>query len=431
MSTGKKLDPTLLRFASTDRQLEVLLAIQSEGSITKAAKKVGITRASVQSAYRAVKKRAALRGYAPEADLDQPLPEGMITKGVSTRRNEKGEKEQEWIKTTREGRDAEEADSLPDPKTVTKQSRLFDAEGNVTQHWVTEKPALVQQAQLWETFADELRQSIPRVSAIEGPPVTQENLCNVYTMTDCHMGMLAWHEEGGADWDIKIAERTLTAVFGDLVARSPDAKVGVVAQLGDFLHYDSLTAVTPTSGHILDADTRFEKLVRVAVRTLRRIVDMALAKHEHVYVLMAEGNHDMASSAWLRTLFAALYENEPRVTVNTSPKPYYCMTWGKVMLMWHHTHLSRIDSFPTVAASEFPKEWGQTEYRYGHGGDKHHRYSKEYAGMIVEQHTTLAARDAYAARGGWNSLRAAFGITYHREMGEVGRVQSSPQMVAE
>lgn len=41
--------------------------------------------------------------------------------------------------------------------------------------------------------------------------------------------------------------------------------------------------------------------------------------------------------------------------------------------------------------------------------------------MVVEQHRTLAAQDAYAARGGWLSGRDAQVIVYHRNFGEVGR----------
>jgi hypothetical protein len=54
---------------------------------------------------------------------------------------------------------------------------------------------------------------------------------------------------------------------------------------------------------------------------------------------------------------------------------------------------------------------------------------KENNLMIVEQHRTLAAPDAYAARGGWITGRDAKVITYHREYGEVGRLTVSFDMV--
>jgi hypothetical protein len=50
-------------------------------------------------------------------------------------------------------------------------------------------------------------------------------------------------------------------------------------------------------------------------------------------------------------------------------------------------------------------------------------------GVTVVQHPTLAARDAYAARGGWIADRAAQAITYHKRFGQVGRVMVCPEMV--
>ena len=41
--------------------------------------------------------------------------------------------------------------------------------------------------------------------------------------------------------------------------------------------------------------------------------------------------------------------------------------------------------------------------------------------MIVEQHRTLATKDAYASRGGWSSGRDSKVITYHKQFGEVDR----------
>ena len=49
--------------------------------------------------------------------------------------------------------------------------------------------------------------------------------------------------------------------------------------------------------------------------------------------------------------------------------------------------------------------------------------------MVVEQHRTLAAKDAYAARGGWFSGRSANVITYHKQYGEVSRQSISPEML--
>ena len=254
-------------------------------------------------------------------------------------------------------------------------------------------------------------------------------LLNLYTITDYHLGMLAWGEEAGEAWDIKIAEDLLFNWFSTAVESAPNSETAVFAQLGDFLHTDGLEAVTPAHRNILDADSRFQKIVRVAIRALRRVIQLLLKKHGHVHIIMAEGNHDPASSIWLREWFHALYENEPRITVDLSPDPYYCYEHGQTSLFFHHGHKRKPGNIDDVFVSKFREVFGRTKHSYGHMGHLHNQQISETNLMLVEQHRTLASPDAYASRGGWMSGRDAKVITYDKQHGEVGRVTITPEMV--
>jgi hypothetical protein len=372
------------------QQLEYIEAIEKHGSMAKASKALGYNKGRISDSLSRLSKRAARMGHSPAHDMTKTVPDGYQVKGVSSYYDKKGKLAGQWVKS-----------SADDER----------------------------RAELMREAVEALSEEIPRARPIKGPSHVSTHLCNVFTLTDSHVGMLAWGREAGADWDLKIAEQTLVGCFSQMILASPAAKVAVVAQLGDFLHQDGLSPVTPTSGHVLDSDGRFSKVVQVAVRTLRKVVDMALASHEKVVVLMAEGNHDMASSVWLRTLFAALYENEPRVQVIDSPLPYYVCQHGSTMLAWHHGHLKKNDHLPILFASQFPQEWGTTTRRYAHCGHRHHVEEKEHSGMTVIQHPTLAARDAYAARGGWIADRQVSAITYHEKFGQVARATVVPEML--
>lgn len=293
--------------------------------------------------------------------------------------------------------------------------------------WVKEK-ADPSEDVIREVYADMAR-DLPRVEAAIPPANTIASLLNLYTMTDCHMGMLAWRKETGADWDLNIAEKVLTGCFMQMVEASPAAKVCIINQLGDWLHSDGLLPVTPTSGHVLDQDGRFSKIVAATIRVLRRLISAALQKHEHVYVILAEGNHDMASSIWLRESFSVLYENEPRVTIDRSVLPFYVHQHGQTMLAFHHGHLVKNTNLPLLFAAKFPEVWGGTSKRYVHVGHRHHVEEKEHPGIKVIQHPTLAAPDAYAARGGWMSEREATAITYSDKFGQVARTTVTPEMI--
>ena len=315
------------------------------------------------------------------------------------------------------------------PFIVTGRSTLRDATGETVMVWEKESLDRERAEEARQAAFDAMAASLPKSKPVAAPRRSNADLCNLFTYSDFHLGMLAWAEEGGADWDLKIAERTLISSFQAMIDGSPRAHTAVVNIQGDWLHSDGLLPVTPAHKHVLDQDGRFSKIVAVAIRSIRQLVRMALEKHEMVHLLIVEGNHDEASSVWLRQMFGVLYEDEPRVEVNASELPYYVFTWGDTLLGFHHGHKVKNEQLPALFAAQFRKQWGETSRAYIHCGHRHHADEKEYSGATVIQHPTIAARDAYAARGGWIADRAVQGITYHRKFGQVGRVFISPDML--
>lgn len=384
---------------SDELALEALIMLEQHGRTYLAAKALGLHVSTFTKRVQKARERGlstpteamqTLHGWNPDHDLTVKVPSPLILRGTSTYYNKEGVKAGQWVKT-----------KVDDLKAQAAMRAAVEA----------------------------LAHEMPRAMPAEPPSVLNEHLCNLYTLTDYHVGMRAWHPETGADWGLEIAENTLTAAVDYLVHATPPAKIGFLNQLGDFLHFDSLSPVTPTNQHPLDADSRYSKVVKVATRLLRRAIDRLLEKHEQVVVLIAEGNHDLAGSVWLRHLFGLLYENEPRVMVMQSEMPYYAHAHGKTMLAFHHGHLKRNDDLPLLFAALFPQEWGRTAHRYAHVGHWHHVEEKEHNGMKVQQHATLAARDAYAARGGYVAARQIKAITYHSEHGEVSTTTVVPEML--
>lgn len=305
-----------------------------------------------------------------------------------------------------------------------------NAEGRITQQVLMERAdAATQRAALEATIAA-LKEDLPRVNIMPAPQGTQANLLNQFTITDNHFGMLSWREETGSDYDLRIAEQLLLDWFAAAIDLAPDAHTAVLAQIGDLMHHDALESVTPAHRHVLDADSRLQKVIRVVIRTIRRVIDMLLQKHQHVHVIMASGNHDPASSAWLREMLAVMYEDEPRISVDNSPSLYYAYEWGKTALMFHHGHKRGVNNVDATLAGTFRELYGRSKYAYAHVGHRHSDEGRKSGLMYIEQHETLAAPDAYAAGGGWLSGRSAKVITYSKDHGEVGRLTLRPEMVA-
>lgn len=315
------------------------------------------------------------------------------------------------------------------PHLVKGTSTLFGADGEQKLQWVKTK---LDDKLRWQMMLASIEKRCGNVKA--RPPVKinpavkpDADLCNLVTMTDCHVGALAWGRESGDDWDLKIAQRELTEAFVGMIERMPAAGTCVINQLGDLLHTDGMLPVTPGHGHVLDADSRYQKMSEVAVDILEDVIAAALKRHARVHIIMAEGNHDESGSVWLRVMFRRLFRNDPRVTVEDSPLPYYVFEHGNVMLAFHHGHKLKPAALPGWFAAKHSEMWGRTTQRYGHSGHQHHLDEKDHMGMRWCQHPTFAASDAYSARGGWLSPREAIGITYDRD-GEASRIFERPKL---
>ncbi|QPC43479.1 oxidoreductase [Kaustia mangrovi] len=402
----------------TDERIqEIVRAVEEHGSNRAAARALDVDPKTIRRGL----KRAAERGL---LSTDPVMP-GYAIKSVAGKTADG-----KWIKQVREHG---EEFRVPDGQRVKGVSALVDEDGREVIKWIKTGEDREHQLAAMRATVAALKEAIEPVAPTAPPLTVNSRLLNQYTVTDAHFGMLSWREETGADYDLEIAERLLLDWFAAAIAMAPPARTAVFAQLGDLLHYDGFEPKTPASGHILDADSRFPKVVRVVIRTVRRILSMLLQKHEHVHVVMADANHDPGSEAWLRETFAAFLEDEPRLTVKNSPAQnaegsYYAHEHGLTSLFYHHGHKRRVGTVDSMFAGKFREIYGRTRHSYAHIGHLHSDELKSTDLMKVERHETLAAADAYGAN--WLSGRSAKVITYDEEFGEVSRLTLTPEMVS-
>lgn len=381
----------LLQFCDTEKQLEVVtLCIVKGLSQYKAAESLGITRNAVKHHIEAVRNKAARRGYSPDHDWKNPVPDGHKIKGVSTFYDEAGLPVRQWV------------------KSQTDEQRQFEI--------------------LIERMESAV-ENLPSFKPTAAPKTYDDSLLSLLTITDFHLGMYAYEAETGDDWNVKLARDVFLNSINDMINSTPKAGTGFLCQLGDFLHWDGILSVTPQSGHILDADTRYGKLVELSMSVMAEAVKMMLKKFNKVVVVSAEGNHDISGSIWLRKHIKQLFANEKRLTVIDNEFPYYAYLHGETMLAFHHGHKVKLAQLHKLFASEprFREMWGKASYTYIHTGHYHHERLIEDGGAIAEMHPTLSGRDAYAARGGWISRRGAKVITYDKTDGEIARVTVRPR----
>lgn len=367
----------------TVRQLEVVQAMEKEGSHRKAAKALGITKNAVGESLAMVKKKAALQGVSPDHDMTHAVPDGFKVKGVSTYYDKGGKPAGQWVKST--------ADQGRQRQIMEETVRILSMEVNGLS---------------------------PLVAA---PKSTTDDLLTVLPIGDPHHGLYAWALECGDDFDSDIAKRITLSAVDRLMSTTPNSKTCIILPLGDVFHANDQTNVTPGHKHQLDVDSRFVRVLGIGIETYRHAIVRALEKHEEVIVRFVQGNHDPQSIWCLAFTIHAYFSNEPRVKVDLSPSKFWFYRFGKVLLGATHGDTVKHEQLLGVMASDQSENWGLTKHRYFYTGHVHHQSVREYPGLICESFRTLAAKDAYAAGHGYRAGRDMVAIIHHREHGEVER----------
>jgi hypothetical protein len=377
---------------ATPAQLRAWDAVEEHGSISAAAEALGLDRRGVARSYRSLESKLAAKGHSPALNLEGPrFPDSQRLRGVST---------------------------------------LYDRDGNVAQQWVkTEKED--ERLEVWRTVIDGLKEEVTPLPPINPPHQTEADLCAVYPVGDHHLGMLSWDKETGADWDVAIGERILERSVDYLVTSAPRARNAVIVFLGDFMHYDSFEAVTPSSRNLLDADGRFPKLVKASVRAMKDMVYRVGRKHTNVRVIVEIGNHDLSSSIFLMEVLDQLFSGSVGVRVDTSPRHFHYYEFGANLLGVHHGHGVKPAALPGIMATDMPREWGRTKHRFWLTGHVHHQRVFEFPGCSVESMRVLAPQDAWSHQKGYRAKRTMQGIILHAQHGEVGRATVNPDMFKE
>lgn len=368
--------------------------IKHGGSRVKAAEELGVTTRCLQTNLNKCRERGM---EVPESSYNTERSEYMIREAEAAHR------------------------AAPDGFNVKGVSTLYGAEGEIKQQWVKTDVAQTEQTVALIDALKAVFSEVPKVPEISAPEASDSSLMTIYPIGDAHCGMHAWAEETGEDFDLKIFESDLTNAASRLVSASPESKYAMVVDVGDYIHINDKSNRTPASGHMLDADSRYAKIARVAVKVLRSIVDMALTKHEIVYLYSRPGNHNPDAYVILQVSLGLLYEDNPRVIVDQSPAWHVYHEFGKNLIGITHGDKCKMTALGEIMAADVPEAWGRTTFKTWLTGHIHSDKKYEGRGWTAESFRTLAAADAYSKGAGYRSGRDMKAIVLHEEWGEIER----------
>lgn len=365
----------------TPTQVRYLEAVKEHGSYDKAAAALGVVKNSVWESITRYKKEAARRGNAP----------GHFNDGVA-------------------------------PGFVMGKITIQRGPGGVERVWERQSPDAETQAEQLKAIRDALLEGLQPIAPLTPPRRTDDDLLTVYPQGDPHAGLYAWRDETGQAFDLVEYERVTKAAIDRLVASAAPSAHALFIDLGDSLHADNNASRTK-SGHHLDTHGRHAEVVRAVIRCKRHHIARMLEKHQHVTVRINPGNHDGITALMLAEMMALIYENEPRVTVATSPNPYWFHGFGANLIGTTHGDGAKGANLPLLMAVDAPAMWLASEHgsRVWFVGHVHHKDVKDYPGVTVEYCRTLAAPDIWSHASGYRSKRSMEAITFHRHDGEVER----------
>lgn len=411
------------------RQAEAIEAVNRLGSISAAARELGVSRQSLANLLRRGKKKAVASATAkPKAEYEKTetsqTDTGFFVKVESLER----------IQTADQAlRKAGIDTAIWKPVKVVANSwevacKLDDGSVRTYPLWqvkvtcerrIPEDIAESVDALAARVMSGKFVWSRPSYRRIKDPSTL------VVGLVDHHVGKLCWAPETNNTYDLRIAETLFARAIDASIAKCSGRDVAeIIIPVGnDFGHIDNRAGATE-AGTPQDRDGRYEKiagflesLVINAVATAREIAP--------VRVLWVGGNHDPVTSMWLCRCVHHAFARDKHVSVDTSPCPVKYVQFGKCLLGFAHGDAPREkalkDLMPIERADDWAKSKACREWLTGH----FHQQKKterigthEEAGMVFRILPSLCGTDSWHYRNGFSmSRKATESYLYSHEYG--------------
>ena len=392
MTTKYKTTTEHLDFCNTEYQRQIIEMILDGMTQAEIAKELGKDPRIIHKALASVHKRAASQGVAPAYNVNRQTVPGFTTKRVST---------------------------------------AYNLDGDIVLQWHIQEPERQKLEELIAQFVEGFKDEVSGIHAPINPPQgIDDDYMVAYIIGDHHLGMLAHHTETmGEDYDVKISQRLLENAVDRLVSVAPAGKVGVLVNLGDFMHVNDSTSSTPNSKNLLDSDGRYSKTIRAASNVIKRTVLRMLEKHAEVWLVNVRGNHDPDAALWLNEVMRLYFEDDPRVHVFDNASKFIWWQWGKNLVVTHHGDRIKMSNLHGSIVSNLRKEWGEAEHTFVWTGHIHHKNQEEYGGALFESWNILAPADAWHAGSGYASSRSMTCVILHKDYGEEGRLKVNVERI--
>ena len=312
--------------------------------------------------------------------------------------------------------------------TVNAASTLVkhdDGNGKVVLEWVKQTA----NAEEIEAFVKRLEDRVSgKAPVIKQPKFKDSDVSLFIPMGDPHFGMYAWAKECGEDYDVEKADKIHTAALQKIISTRDNYDQITIISLGDLLHADNRRQMTEKSGHLLDVDGRYWRVIDILTDCLCNAIEFAATRTKQVRVILLDGNHDPHSSGHVARTLSAYYKKSKHISVDTRVAKHRYERYGNNLIgLVHGDTTKSLAQLPGLMSCDMGKDWGETRNHYWWTGHIHQQKVFEYPACVVESFNSMTAKDAYAAEYGYRSRRQMTGIEIHKQHGEISRIMVRPE----
>ena len=370
----------LREFCTTPRQNDVLDAlVKSGGKKNQAWRDSGIDGAYARRVLQTLNRRAGTQTIKHGNGTTETVDEAYVIKGTST---------------------------------------LYDDAGNVKIQWVKTNIEKEQETQLLQQYAESLCNFDAAKPRQQINSKTDDQLMSAIFIGDAHVGMKAWSQDTrGVDFDTNIAEESIKGAVDNLVSRAPPSEVGLLVDVGDFMHANDSHGAT-FSGTQVDVDTRQGKTLRTSAEIMAYSISKMLEKFKKVIVVVARGNHNPDAAQAVQLILEFYYKHEPRVEVLPTEGFFHYLEFGKWLIGVNHGDKIKPSKLVSVMARDMASAWGRCTHRMWALGHFHHQNTLELDGCIVQKFGALTPPDSWHAGQGYGSNSVMEMITFKKQGGK-------------
>ena len=256
------------------------------------------------------------------------------------------------------------------------------------------------------------------------------DLVHLISVPDIHFGKLVYAESiggaGAGDYNPQIASEIFRNAIEYLsVGIDSYSTKEIIFPIGeDMANVDNLSMKTTAGTEQHNSDVYL--MIRTALEAVFTMIDY-LATLSTVRVPQIAGNHDRLISFLMGIALEERYRNDPRVIVENDPvrEKVYCD--GNYSILLIHGDRMKAKDIAWRFPSKYPKEWGNSIYRYVFSGHLHTNLQTDEQGVIVTFLPSLAPTSIWEDSMNFRSVREAQRQTFSPDRGRIATLYYSPQ----